>query len=287
MTEAEWDKCDNPATMLAELIRERDAHELFRGSRHGLHQPVCDRKLRLFAAGCCRAAWSCLTDTQARQAVEFAESLADDPTTSQECWLAFYAADNIADPVDRFAVRATLRPDPAQGANEIVSCLLVGQNVPAAQRAGLLRCIFDSPFRAETLCGLDRKPFHTQFAHVAENGGFWLEAECPACDELRTPAVRAVAAAVYNERRFHELPVLADALEEAGCGDRVCPVCDGTGVCGLSRRLGITRPAWGHECGKCPGNKGRLPNPLLAHLRSPGPHARGCWALDLARGEVA
>ena len=22
------------------------------------------------------------------------------------------------------------------------------------------------------------------------------------------------------------------------------------------------------------------PNPLLAHLRGPGPHARGCWATD-------
>jgi hypothetical protein len=39
--------------------------------------------------------------------------------------------------------------------------------------------------------------------------------------------------------------VLADALEEAGCTD------DG----------------------------------LLSHLRSPGPHFRGCWALDLVLGK--
>ena len=29
----------------------------------------------------------------------------------------------------------------------------------------------------------------------------------------------------------------------------------------------------------CDGT-GCVPHPLLAHLRSPGPHVRGCWALD-------
>ncbi len=45
---------------------------------------------------------------------------------------------------------------------------------------------------------------------------------------------------------FDELPVLADALEEAGC----------TGA------------------------------EILEHLRSPGRHARGCWALDLLLGKA-
>src|SRR4051812_47182564 len=33
----------------------------------------------------------------------------------------------------------------------------------------------------------------------------------------RTPAVMALARTVYDERRFSELSILADALEEAGC----------------------------------------------------------------------
>ena len=41
------------------------------------------------------------------------------------------------------------------------------------------------------------------------------------------------------------MPVLADALEEAGCSD----------------------------------------DELLGHLRGPGPHVRGCWALDLILGK--
>ncbi len=84
--------------------------------------------------------------------------------------------------------------------------------------------------------------------------GAWTVAGCPSlarvCDPWRpvrvepawrTAAVVALARAVYEEGRWAELPVLADALEEAGCADVA----------------------------------------LLGHLRGPGPHARGCWALDL------
>jgi hypothetical protein len=56
-------------------------------------------------------------------------------------------------------------------------------------------------------------------------------------------AVRHLADAIATECRYDELPILADALEDAGC----------------------TEPA------------------LLEHCRGPGPHVRGCWALDLLR----
>ncbi len=54
---------------------------------------------------------------------------------------------------------------------------------------------------------------------------------------------------------------------------RLCPslACTGT--------LVSFRP----PCQGCKGT-GRVPHPVLAHLRSPGPHVRGCWALDLIRG---
>ena len=64
----------------------------------------------------------------------------------------------------------------------------------------------------------------------------------------RTPAVVSLAQAAYGERlppHFDldgvRLAILADALEEAGCADGA----------------------------------------ILAHLRSSGPHVRGCWAVDL------
>jgi hypothetical protein len=70
--------------------------------------------------------------------------------------------------------------------------------------------------------------------------------------EWLTPNVRALARAAYDDRPSFEgtldparLSILADALEEAGCSDPE----------------------------------------LLGHLRSPGPHVRGCWALDLVLGK--
>jgi hypothetical protein len=60
----------------------------------------------------------------------------------------------------------------------------------------------------------------------------------------RGGAVVRLAEAVYQARRFGDLPVLADMLEEAGCTDPE----------------------------------------LLGHLRGPGPHARGCWAVDSLLG---
>jgi hypothetical protein len=38
-------------------------------------------------------------------------------------------------------------------------------------------------------------------------------------------------------------------------------------------------------CSDCRGS-GVLPHPILAHLRSPGSHARGCWVIDLVLGRV-
>ncbi len=56
-----------------------------------------------------------------------------------------------------------------------------------------------------------------------------------------TPTARQLAEAIYQDRAFDRLPILADALEDAGCNQR----------------------------------------DILAHLRSGGEHCRGCWAVDL------
>jgi hypothetical protein len=54
-----------------------------------------------------------------------------------------------------------------------------------------------------------------------------------------------LAQALYDDKAFDQLPVLADALEEAGCRDLA----------------------------------------ILSHLRGPGPHVRGCWVVDLILGK--
>jgi hypothetical protein len=58
-------------------------------------------------------------------------------------------------------------------------------------------------------------------------------------------AVRNLAQGIYQERAFDRLPVLGDALEEAGC--------DSTD--------------------------------MLLHCRQPGEHVGGCWLIDLLLGK--
>jgi hypothetical protein len=59
----------------------------------------------------------------------------------------------------------------------------------------------------------------------------------------RTPDAVGWARDIYDRREFDELPLLADLVEERGCTDAE----------------------------------------LLGHLRDPGPHVRGCWAVDHLR----
>jgi hypothetical protein len=57
--------------------------------------------------------------------------------------------------------------------------------------------------------------------------------------------VPKLAQSIYDERTFDRLPILADALEEAGCDD----------------------------------------TDILGHCRGPGPHVHGCWVVDLLLGK--
>jgi hypothetical protein len=61
----------------------------------------------------------------------------------------------------------------------------------------------------------------------------------------KTANVIGIAQAIYDERRFGELPILADALEDAGCANA----------------------------------------DVLGHCRQPGEHVRGCWVVDLILGK--
>ena len=66
----------------------------------------------------------------------------------------------------------------------------------------------------------------------------------PAWLTWQNGTIPKLAQAIYEERMFDCLPILADALEEVGCSD---------------------------------------PD-LLGHLRGPEPHVRGCWVVDLILG---
>lgn len=73
------------------------------------------------------------------------------------------------------------------------------------------------------------------------------------------------------------LAVLADAMIEAGLPETVrCQECDGKGWV-YSPQLMRRGSGW-NWCEFC--HDGRLPHPLLAHLRAGAPHWRGCHVIE-------
>jgi hypothetical protein len=169
------------------------------------------RKLRLFAVACCRTLWGLVGKPESRAAVAVAENYADGLAGDEALAAARAAARVVATDTGSWAAVRAAEPSAWQAAREVsrrtVRCYDGG-----SWQARLMRDLFGvAPFRP------------------VEFDGRW-----------RTPAVLAVARAVYEERRFEDVPVLADALEEAGCAD-----------------VGV-----------------------LSHLRGLGQHARGCWLLD-------
>ncbi len=200
MDEAEW---VNARTMLT-LLRETGR--------------ASDRKLRLFAAACCRSIWHLLTDPRSRSLLSLTEQVADGQATKEEMEEARRQHQHLyygGGP----AVTAAADADPWRAARDALGRLR-GTLFRAARWEGrsspgaILRDLF----------GL----------HPARVERAWL-----------SPDATAIARRAYDERDFTALPVLADALEDAGC----------------------TAPD------------------LLGHLRSNGPHYRGCWAIDLLLGK--
>jgi hypothetical protein len=186
-----------------------------------LGKRATDRKLRLFGIACCRRRWAKLPD-EFRAAVEVAERFADGEVTKKVLGAAKKQAGTalaaVARPPEIYsacgAAWSATRNAPTAAA---YPCWVFTDEADRRDQAALLRDIAGDPFRPVT------------------SDPSWL-----------TPNVIALAGGIYSERAFDRLPLLADALRDAGCND-----------------AGI-----------------------LAHCQSVGPHARGCWVIDLALGKA-
>ena len=179
MNEAEWLACADPQKMLAFL----------RGK-------ASERKLRLFAAACCRRSWPLLADERSRKAVEVAERYADGIVNKRGLRFAFSCA------ADAFAYAASAHTADAQAAAGAANAARPEAGyyaryvTPRKEHPGPLRDLFGPlPFRPVTV------------------SPGW-----------QAPQVVAQAQAAYDERELPagtldptRLAVLADALEEAGC----------------------------------------------------------------------
>jgi hypothetical protein len=249
MTEADWLSCAEPQTMLDHL-----------GGRAG------ERKRRLFACHCCRRLWDLLDEEASWQVIEVVERYAEGLVTEEvlrraaedalqmtlrvqndtesddpraplgaaeavhdlagggPAWEAAASAVGYfqADPLWFQARRAWQDPTLSQRlGSEASEAYQRGLQAEQQYQAALLREMFGNPFR----------PVAVEAAWLSWNDG----------------AVPKLARAIYDGSRFEDLPILADALEEAGCTNA----------------------------------------DVLAHCRLDGGHARGCWALDLLWSERA
>jgi hypothetical protein len=239
MTEAEWLACRDPDRMLEYLSGRRPTVRGwlgwlgFRQEQEAEPEPprVSARKLRLYACACCRRVGDLLTDERSRQAVEVAERAADGLATEPEVRAAESAAwdamndlmvtpDPHTEPpklvLDVQAPRATPRllaaraaVEVARGAADAAVAAAVQAALEVAATGGDTRWATraaGATARADLIRDLIGNPFSPSSLDPA-----WLE--------WRGGTVRRLARALYDDSRFEEVPVLADALEEAGCTD--------------------------------------------------------------------
>lgn len=310
MTEQEWLASEDPGAMLAWWLGPvpEAVNPVEKRSR--------DRKLRLFAVARARLLQPLSTQEAAcRDALLVAERHADDEGDPDVRGRATNAMDDVrcfgnpcAACLARYAVRSSFLPNTLQ---------VHGETPNPAGQAALLREIAGNPFRPlvrhdDYVC--PDHPHHRKTYFSATGRGPFCP-ECPGCPPMvrpwktwLTPTVLSLARAAYEERQDNgtldpvRLAVLADALEEAGCpAEEVgevefpavlsCPDCGDGGFWRAGQEFDHMRKCRRRECGTVwvPGElvrrKVKTPHPLLAHLRSPGPHVRGCWALDLVLGK--
>lgn len=218
MTEAEWLACQNPILALA-YVRDKPSQ----------------RKLRLFACACVSQILPLAKLHQESACTALAEVLeyADGAATKAAMKrirerLAKVRASTpsprtTADDFVFHAIEDTSTekrfPKTIQYSQGVLKTWGDGLSVPA--QPILVRCIFPNPFRPAPPT-LD-----------------------PAWLRWHDGTIPRLAHQMYDSRDFASMPILADALEEAGCTSA----------------------------------------DLLDHCRGPGPHVRGCWVVDLLLGK--
>jgi hypothetical protein len=234
-----------------------DAFDLLSWCEDDEHK-LSERKLRLFAVACCRTIWPLLTDELCRRAVEVVEWAAEheinrealdavkrdaeeklrdnEPkafgsSATKEAILAYYfsqlasqltldgfiyryMAQDLADTVRGLGMRASI-PSQLWGTADGDAIAIKYVNNRGEIECRLVREIFCYPLR----------PVAIDPAWLQWNGG----------------SVSAIADRIYRNCEFELMPLLADALQTAGCAE----------------------------------------TSIIKHCHCKEPHVRGCWVLDL------
>ncbi len=223
MTEAEWERCRD----LTKMMRVVDPRQF-------------DRKLRLFAIACCRRVAGLVRDADAQSLLELTEKLAEgvaDLETLRPVWLEvpFY-------PHAEGAIKQAAALDCASWQASVDCYRRAAQDAEAATAdaiAGEGRTVAQEKFERRgrersTQFAILRDIVGNPFRHVAFNR------------EWHTSTAVAIAQGMYESREFSAMPILADALQDAGCDN----------------------------------------DDILNHCRDEKlVHVRGCWVVDMILGK--
>jgi hypothetical protein len=227
MTEAEWLTCNDPDELLGHV-----------------GAGASERKARLLACACCRR-------------------LGD--AVPESFWETLGVAERYA---DRQANRSALVPDlkavlrsdmavqaAARAAYADADLTILRQSMRHAawsaagrERAKLFDTFYSAapPLPFQWLIDKLDKPLEVEYAAQADLvRDVFGNRFRPTTFSWRTSDAVGLARLIYDDRVFDRLPILADALTDAGCDDE----------------------------------------DILAHCRSAGPHVRGCWVVDLVLGK--
>src|SRR5262245_38232255 len=225
------------------IWRTSKVPEKLLGAVQGL---VSDRQLRLFACACARLYWDRLSP-EARQAVEAAERHLDRPAT----YAAMIAAGTLA--ASTYQVTDYLDDDPPD--YTVVDALGRAAAYANAWRAAVGAIAHvrvkgaTKKQQQQSACALMREVFGDPFAPPRVD---------PAWFAREGGIVRKLARSIYEERAFDRMPILGDALEEAGCHDK-----DILGHC-RDVKAGHVRGCWVLElCLTAPGAEGPEPESTL------------------------
>jgi hypothetical protein len=204
---------------------------------------ISERKRRLLATAFCRRVWHLFTDERGRQAVEVAERYADGQATRDELRSGSAAVEEIADfcadPIMWCGVAGAAcmaAMDPPYGAADAayIAAENVGRHAARVVDPGSDK-LDENAMATERAaqCALVREVFGNPFRMVVFDPAW------------RTTTVVALARQMYEVRDFSAMPILADALQDAGCDN----------------------------------------DDILHHCYGEGPHVCGCWVVDLILGK--
>jgi hypothetical protein len=231
MTGSEWNACTDPKAML----------EFLQGK-------ASERKLRLFAVACGRRSTTWQSGRDCTLALRTLDAWAEGQISRDDL-------ERVRQEVDAAGSTTLiywdiLIPDwtPADVAASATRQVRMWawenrdlSHLTAAERELLdaMSCVLPDLQCPECLSA-EQEELSAQLASINDIFG---NPFCPATFDRswQTATTTSLAEAIYEERAFDRLPILADALEEVGCSEAR----------------------------------------ILAHLRQPGEHVRGCLALDL------